>query len=178
MPLSSQGEDVLPAYGSFMPPWLFSPPCQLMDNRVSPIIHRPVLDFQLHGCTVASVCWVWGEGAECPNSGPCVFISSWTPAPPSHQSSFSISAIKDQSSSYRLVDFLDTIRKLVFWLFCWFFPGKLSFSFLQAGHSGTVCSTRHPQALATLFCRFSPWGNIFRPYRFNFGIMMAWLSET
>lgn len=79
----------------------------------------------------------------------------WMPAPPSHQHSFSVSAIKDQSSSlHRLFDFWH--YKEVSFLFVWFCffspPRKLSFSFLQEGDSGTDCSTRHPfgGALASL----------------------------
>ena len=57
-------------------PGYFLPSCQPMDNWVSPITYRSVLDFQLHGCTMASVSWVWGEGGESPNSGPlCIYFS-------------------------------------------------------------------------------------------------------
>lgn len=81
---------------------------------------------------------------------------------------FCISAIKGTKSFLEIISFLRYHKEVssVGWVVPSSCPTaewrgmKRDFVYSVKHSSGTWCSTRYPPALAILFCRFSPWGNI------------------
>lgn len=123
-----------------------------MNNWVSPIKGRSVLDPQRHGCSTASVSWVWGEEALTPGPNR-VFLSSWTSA--LHcQCSFGLSAVK-RTKSFLEAILLCEHHKEVSRIGCIPLP-----PIQKVRWSGKRQSTRYSHAPATLSCRVSSWGNI------------------